>query len=77
MTGKRSMLTCKRISASDAHLLTLLFSFAYSDGFNSSPLPFPCSIKPRSPTHVKIIEEEFREAMTELETYAPISNKIT
>lgn len=45
------------------------YSFAYSDGFNSTPLPFPCSITPRSPTHAKVIEQEFNNTMPELKAY--------
>ncbi|KAK3389784.1 cytochrome P450 [Podospora didyma] len=45
--------------------------FAYSDGFNSTPLPFPCSISPRSPAHAKVIEEEYKDAMKELEAFRP------
>ena len=48
---------------------TLSHSFAYSDGFNSSPLPFPCDITPRSPQHVKVIQDEFRDAMGKLKVY--------
>ncbi|CCF40026.1 cytochrome P450 CYP2 subfamily [Colletotrichum higginsianum] len=40
--------------------------FAYSDGFNSSPLPFPCSITPRSPRHAEVIGEECERALEEL-----------
>ncbi|KAK2000565.1 hypothetical protein LX36DRAFT_559729, partial [Colletotrichum falcatum] len=31
--------------------------FAYSDGFNSCPLPFPCLITPRSPRHAAVIQK--------------------
>lgn len=51
-------------------LLTCSLSFAYSDGFNSSPLPFPCSITPRSARHVEVVEREYREAMAELQPYS-------
>ncbi|KAK0609930.1 cytochrome P450 [Bombardia bombarda] len=40
--------------------------FAYTDGFNSSPLPFSCSITPRSTRHADVIEREFRDVMEEL-----------
>ncbi|KAK0732303.1 cytochrome P450 [Lasiosphaeris hirsuta] len=40
--------------------------FAFSDGFNSSPLPFPCSITPRSPEHAAVVEREYQEALEEL-----------
>ncbi|KAF6821084.1 cytochrome P450 [Colletotrichum sojae] len=43
--------------------------FAYSDGFNSSPLPFPCSIAPRSPRHAEVIEEEHEAASKDLARY--------
>ncbi|KAK4188886.1 putative cytochrome P450 17A1 [Podospora australis] len=36
--------------------------FAFSDGFNSSPLPFPCEITPRSNKHQEVIEREFAGA---------------
>ncbi|KAI1215193.1 cytochrome P450 [Annulohypoxylon truncatum] len=51
--------------------------FAFSDGFNSSPLPFPCSIKPRSPEHAKVIEQEFQDALVSLKTYTAIANKVS
>ncbi|KAI1390626.1 cytochrome P450 [Hypoxylon trugodes] len=51
--------------------------FAFSDGFNSSPLPFPCSITPRSPTHVKVIEKEYQEAMEPLRRYTAVTNKVS
>ncbi|KAK3354060.1 cytochrome P450 [Lasiosphaeria hispida] len=40
--------------------------FAFSNGFNSSPLPFPCAITPRSPEHAKVVEREYQEALGEL-----------
>ncbi|KAK8100032.1 hypothetical protein PG999_010406 [Apiospora kogelbergensis] len=43
--------------------------FAFTDGFNSSPLPFPCSIKPRSAHHAEVVEREARQALTELASY--------
>ena len=46
-----------------------LKSFAFSDGFNSSPLPFRCSIKPRSPQHAQVIEREYERALGSLQTY--------
>ncbi|KAJ9161080.1 Cytochrome P450 [Coniochaeta hoffmannii] len=45
--------------------------FAFTDGFNSVPHPFQCSIKPRSGTHAKIIEKEFADATIELKAYTP------
>ncbi|KAI2608722.1 cytochrome P450 [Hypoxylon fragiforme] len=44
--------------------------FAFSDGFNSSPLPFPCSIKPRSPEHVEVVEREYQDAIKSLKAYS-------
>ncbi|OTA99412.1 hypothetical protein M426DRAFT_67810 [Hypoxylon sp. CI-4A] len=49
--------------------------FAYSDGFNSSPLPFPCSIKARSLKHAEVIEKEFLGASESLKTYTAASSK--
>ncbi|KAI2641388.1 cytochrome P450 [Hypomontagnella submonticulosa] len=51
--------------------------FAFSDGFNSSPLPFACSIKPRSAKHVKVVEREYEEAMDSLKTYTATTNKVS
>jgi len=52
----------------DAVLISV-FRFAYSDGFNSSPLPFPCSITPRSPERAEVIRLEKKAAEAELERY--------
>ncbi|KAF6804013.1 cytochrome P450 CYP2 subfamily [Colletotrichum musicola] len=43
--------------------------FAYSDGFNSSPLPFPCSVTPRSPRHAEVVGEEYEAASKDLARY--------
>ncbi|KAK7966338.1 uncharacterized protein PG986_000615 [Apiospora aurea] len=43
--------------------------FAFTDGFNSSPLAFPCMITPRSAHHADIVEREARQALTELAAY--------
>ncbi|AEO67375.1 uncharacterized protein THITE_2116283 [Thermothielavioides terrestris NRRL 8126] len=43
--------------------------FAFSDGFNSSPLPFACSITPRSKRHASVVEREYRDANRELQQY--------
>ncbi|KAF4782818.1 hypothetical protein HER10_EVM0003205 [Colletotrichum scovillei] len=51
--------------------------FAYSDGFNSSPLPFPCSITPRSLKHAQVIEQEHGEALKALREYAVIESKLS
>ncbi|KAJ6512698.1 cytochrome P450 [Mycena sanguinolenta] len=44
-------------------------TFAYTDGFNSVPLPFPVSITPRSPAHMAIIERENEIAQEEMKVY--------
>ncbi|KAK3950572.1 cytochrome P450 [Pseudoneurospora amorphoporcata] len=44
--------------------------FAFSDGFNSSPLPFECLITARSSKHVQVIEQEFQDALRHLKNYA-------
>ncbi|KAJ7679159.1 cytochrome P450 [Mycena polygramma] len=41
-------------------------TFAYTDGFNSVPLPFRISITPRSPGHLAIIERENEVAQEEM-----------
>ncbi|KAL7624834.1 hypothetical protein AAE478_004048 [Parahypoxylon ruwenzoriense] len=51
--------------------------FAFSDGFNSSPLPFRCSIKPRSSKHVEIIEREYQDALEPLKTYTTAKNRVS
>ncbi|KAI0844809.1 cytochrome P450 [Daldinia vernicosa] len=51
--------------------------FAFSDGFNSSPLPFPCSIQPRSRNHAKVIEQEFQGAAESLKTYTAVNCKVS
>ncbi|KAK3290361.1 cytochrome P450 [Chaetomium fimeti] len=48
--------------------------FAFSDGFNSSPLPFECSITPRSERHARVVEREFQEARGELRQYTAAAN---
>jgi len=68
------MWICKSLSPSvlgpDADPFLNCSRFAFSDGFNSSPLPFRCSITPRSAHRVEIIEKEFEEAMKELQVYS-------
>ncbi len=49
-------------------------SFAFSDGFNSIPLPFECSITPRSEQHVRVVEREFQEARGKLQLYTAAAN---
>ncbi|KAI1057393.1 hypothetical protein LB507_011541 [Fusarium sp. FIESC RH6] len=51
--------------------------FAYSEGFNSSPLPFPCSITPRSERHTEVIEKEHESALEELVEYTAITSKVS
>jgi len=51
------------VNSADGH------SFAYSEGFNSTPLPFECSITPRSKKHAEVIEREYREAYEQLRVY--------
>ena len=52
-------------------------SFAYSEGFNSSPLPFPCSITPRSERHAEVIQKEHESALEELVEYTAITSKVS
>lgn len=52
-------------------------SFAYSEGFNSSPLPFPCSITPRSSKHVEVIEGEHARALKDLVEYTAVTSKVS
>ncbi|KAF5538608.1 oxidoreductase [Fusarium napiforme] len=51
--------------------------FAYSEGFNSSPLPFPCSITPRSVKHAQVIETEHDNALGDLMEYTAVTSKIS
>lgn len=44
-------------------------TLAMTDGFNSRPKPFPCSIKPRSEQARKLIEREFADAQDGLRAY--------
>ncbi|KAK4142201.1 cytochrome P450 [Dichotomopilus funicola] len=50
--------------------------FAYSDGFNSSPLPFRCSITPRSSKHAKVVVKEFAGACEELQRYTAAAGSL-
>ncbi|KAK8136064.1 hypothetical protein PG984_004004 [Apiospora sp. TS-2023a] len=43
--------------------------FAFSDGFNSSPLPFSCSILPRSQQHADVVRTSYKEALKELKKF--------
>ncbi|KAJ7830878.1 cytochrome P450 [Mycena olivaceomarginata] len=44
-------------------------TFAYTDGFNSVPQPFPISITPRSPGRLAIIERDNEAAQEEMKAY--------
>ncbi|KAJ7679177.1 cytochrome P450 [Mycena polygramma] len=44
-------------------------TLAYTDGFNSVPLPFPISITPRSPGHLTLIQRENETAQEDLKAY--------
>ncbi|KAJ6560734.1 cytochrome P450 [Mycena sp. CBHHK59/15] len=44
-------------------------TLAYTDGFNSVPLPFPISITPRSAGYLAIIERENEAAQEEMKAY--------
>ncbi|KAJ6561881.1 cytochrome P450 [Mycena capillaripes] len=44
-------------------------TLAYTDGFNSVPLPFPMSIAPRSPGHLAIMQRENEVAQEEMKAY--------
>ncbi|GJN91185.1 hypothetical protein Rhopal_004203-T1 [Rhodotorula paludigena] len=43
--------------------------FSFTDGFNSMPREFPCSIKVRSPQHAAVIEREYADAKEELKQW--------
>ena len=58
-------------------MILTIDSFAYSEGFNSSPLPFPCSITPRSGMHAEVIENEHVSALEELIEYTAITSKVS
>ncbi|KAF4977219.1 hypothetical protein FZEAL_6247 [Fusarium zealandicum] len=51
--------------------------FAYSDGFNSSPLPFPCSITPRSARHAEVVEISYQDALEALTSYKSTASKVS
>ena len=44
---------------------------AYTDGFNSKPLPFKCRLEPRRPKYVDIMEREYGDALEALQKYEP------
>jgi hypothetical protein len=52
-------------------------SFAFTDGFNSIPLPFECAITPRSEKHARVIEKEYQGARGELQRYTAAANKFS
>lgn len=58
-------------------MVLILDSFAYSEGFNSSPLPFPCSITPRSVKHAEVIEREHGNALEDLVEYTAVTSKVS
>ncbi|KAK3986818.1 putative cytochrome P450 17A1 [Cladorrhinum sp. PSN332] len=43
--------------------------FAFTDGFNSVPLPFQCDIKPRSKKHAEIVTRQSRSANERMKAY--------
>ncbi|GAA6007074.1 cytochrome P450 [Rhodotorula paludigena] len=43
--------------------------FSFTDGFNSMPREFPCSIKVRSSQHAAVIEREYADAKEELKQW--------
>jgi cytochrome P450 len=43
--------------------------FAYTDGFNSKPLPFKCRIRVRGEKYVDIMRREYEEALEALQKY--------
>lgn len=43
--------------------------FSSTDGFNVRPLPFKCSIKPRSAQHKAVVEREYAEVEDGLKAY--------
>ncbi|KEZ46554.1 Uncharacterized protein SAPIO_CDS0349 [Scedosporium apiospermum] len=51
--------------------------FAYTDGFNSVPLPFSCDIIPRSEKHAEVIRKECVEALEQLQTYTAVTSNIS
>ncbi|KAK0385962.1 hypothetical protein NLU13_7136 [Sarocladium strictum] len=51
--------------------------FAYSDGFNSSPLPFPCTITARSEEHADVIAKEYLTATEDLKAYTAGCSKLS
>ncbi|CAI4212811.1 unnamed protein product [Parascedosporium putredinis] len=52
-------------------------SFAYTDGFNSLPLPFSCDITPRSERHAQVIKKEYEASLDELQSYTVANNTLS
>ena len=44
---------------------------AYTDGFNSKPLPFQCRLEPRGKKYVEIMKREYGDALEALQKYEP------
>jgi cytochrome P450 len=44
---------------------------AYTDGFNSKPLPYQCRLEPRGPKYVEIMRREYDQAVKALQKYEP------
>jgi cytochrome P450 len=44
---------------------------AYTDGFNSKPLPFQCRLEPRGKKYVEIMKREYEDALEALQKYEP------
>ena len=42
---------------------------AYTDGFNSKPLPFKCRLEPRGEKYVEIMRREYEDALEALQKY--------
>ncbi|PKS11704.1 hypothetical protein jhhlp_001692 [Lomentospora prolificans] len=51
--------------------------FAYTDGFNSVPLPFSCDITPRSEKHAEVIRREYEGSLDQLQAYTATTNSIS
>jgi cytochrome P450 len=44
---------------------------AYTDGFNSKPLPFQCRLQPRGEKYVEIMRRDYEGALDALQMYEP------
>lgn len=58
-------------------LIPSVNSFAYTDGFNSLPLPFSCDITPRSERHAQVIKKEYEASLDELQSYTVANNALS